>query len=241
MAEKRQFLDVWLVDSNTVYREVPFTVVVDWVQQGRLLEGDQVRPSKTKEWQRLGDVHAFAAYLPKPEPQRASDEAEALDRVELDFHWKKQHPAEDEEVDMIPLIDVSLVLLIFFMLSPAGGGFASFIPVPPAQKASIAEVSGVWIGVNLEGEGDNRTIVYSLGEEGRQSPDEADRNIHDRAVLLERLDLLLAKKTGPVEVTINGHKDVEDGEIVALTLELGKDGRRAKISRKYTGVTEKLQ
>ena len=40
MAEKRRFLDVWIVDSNTVYREVPFTVVADWVQQGRLLEDD---------------------------------------------------------------------------------------------------------------------------------------------------------------------------------------------------------
>jgi biopolymer transport protein ExbD len=241
MGEKRQFLDVWIVDSNTVYREVPFTVVADWVQQGRLLENDQVRNSKAKDWQRLGDVPAFAAYLPKPEPLRATDEAEALERIELDFHWKKPHREEDEEVDMIPLIDVSLVLLIFFMLSPAGGGIASFIAVPAAQRASIAEVSGIWIGVNLEGDGLDRTVVYSIGENGRPSPDDADRNIRDRSELLKRLDLLLEKKTAKVEVTINAHKDVEDGLIVDLTLELGKDGRRAKISQKFTGVTEKLQ
>ncbi len=31
MAEKRRFLDVWIIESNTVYREVPFQVVADWV------------------------------------------------------------------------------------------------------------------------------------------------------------------------------------------------------------------
>jgi hypothetical protein len=44
MAEKRRFLDIWVVDTNTVYREVPFTVVTDWIQQGRLLVEDKGRP-----------------------------------------------------------------------------------------------------------------------------------------------------------------------------------------------------
>ena len=43
MAQKRRFLDVWIVESNTVYQEVPFEVVTDWVQQGRLLADDQVK------------------------------------------------------------------------------------------------------------------------------------------------------------------------------------------------------
>ena len=56
MAEKRQFLDVWIVETNTVYKEVPFTVVTDWVQQGRLLANDMLKPSGTKDWQRLGGL-----------------------------------------------------------------------------------------------------------------------------------------------------------------------------------------
>ena len=49
MAEKRRFLDVWIVESNTVYQEVPFEVVADWLQQGRLLIAspfDYGRPSR---------------------------------------------------------------------------------------------------------------------------------------------------------------------------------------------------
>jgi len=65
MADKPRFLDVWITESNTVYREVPFTVVVDWVQQGRLLENDQLRWSGQAEWFTLAGARAFAAYLPK--------------------------------------------------------------------------------------------------------------------------------------------------------------------------------
>ena len=65
MTEKRRFLDVWIIESNTVYREVPFSVVADWVQQGRLLEDDMLRPSGTAEWFRVGGSPEFATYVPR--------------------------------------------------------------------------------------------------------------------------------------------------------------------------------
>src|SRR6185437_2710829 len=99
MAAKRRFLDVWIVESNTVYREVPFTVVADWVQQGRLLEDDRLRPSGTAEWFAIGASPDFAPYLPQPEPFRAEDRAEALEPVQLDFAWKPSHFEEDDDVD----------------------------------------------------------------------------------------------------------------------------------------------
>src|ERR1700751_402553 len=108
MAESRRFLDVWILETNTVYKEVPYTVVADWVQQGRLLENDKLRPAGTTEWFDLGTMPAFAAYLPKVEPFRADDQAEALEPVHLDFVWKKPRGDEDDDPDMIPLIDVSL-------------------------------------------------------------------------------------------------------------------------------------
>src|SRR5262245_400369 len=108
MATKKRYLDVWVVESNTVYKEVPFVVVSDWVQQGRLLEDDKVKPSGTAEWLRLGDQAELAPYVPRPEPFRAEDQAEALEPVGVDFRWKKPHGEDEGDVDMIPLIDVSL-------------------------------------------------------------------------------------------------------------------------------------
>src|SRR6185312_5212209 len=148
MTQKRRFLDVWIVESNTVYREVPFQVVTDWVQQGRLLEDDMLRPSGTAEWFKVGGSPDFAPYLPRTEPDRVEDQAEALEPVELDFRWKKRHDDEDDDVDMIPLIDVSLVLLIFFMLTASSAGLAAFVPTPKARHKLLAlSADMVWVGV----------------------------------------------------------------------------------------------
>ena len=40
-------------------------------------------------------------------------------RVEFDDGWGRPHGDEDDDVDMIPLIDISLVLLIYFMMTSA--------------------------------------------------------------------------------------------------------------------------
>src|SRR5687768_12983785 len=111
MAEKKRFLDIWLVESNTVYKEVPFAVVTDWIQQGRLLEDDMYKPSGTRDWFKFGGQPDFAPYFPRVEPNRTEDQSEALEPVAVDFTFKRAGEEEDDDVDMIPLIDVSLVLL----------------------------------------------------------------------------------------------------------------------------------
>src|SRR5271169_1752418 len=107
MAPKRRFLDVWIIENNTVYREVPFMVVTDWIQQGRLLADDRIRPSGTRDWYPIGESPTFAPYMPKMEEHRAEDQAEALEPVQIDFTWQRRPADDDEDVDMIPLIDVS--------------------------------------------------------------------------------------------------------------------------------------
>jgi hypothetical protein len=69
MATKK--LDVWVVERETVYREVPFTVVADWLQQGRLLGEDRVRLSGQEQWHLISAVSAFKPYLPGPAPAEA--------------------------------------------------------------------------------------------------------------------------------------------------------------------------
>src|SRR5271166_6577687 len=142
MSESRRFLDVWIVETNTVYKEVPFDVVSDWVQQGRLLEDDMLKPSGTKDWRRMGDTPNLTPYLPQPQPNRPDDQAEALEAVELEFRYKKPHEEEDSECDMIPLIDVSLVLLIFFMLTATGVGASSLVNTPETEYGSMADNPG---------------------------------------------------------------------------------------------------
>jgi biopolymer transport protein ExbD len=237
MAEKRRFLDVWIIESNTVYREVPFPVVADWVQQGRLLEDDMLRPSGTAQWFKVGGSPEFTPYLPRSEPDRVEDQAEALEPVELDFRWKKRHDEEDDDVDMIPLIDVSLVLLIFFMLTASGAGLAAFVPTPPAVYGAISPNSQeVQLNINLEGDG--ITPVYSLSV-GNKVLSDKDANLGTMDELLERLRDHLSKTSDPVEVTINAHPDLKSGLVRELMAQLEGPPFRGQIVQKYYGVSEK--
>ncbi len=146
-ATKQRLLDVW----NTVYRQVPFTVVTDWIQQGRLLADDRVRPLGKEAWYPIGKVPALAAFLPREEPQRVEDQAEALAPVELEVQPPKTVEAEDDEVDMIPLIDVSLVLLIFFVMTAAvQTGMISPVNTPRVvYSADNAMKDAFWVELNV--------------------------------------------------------------------------------------------
>jgi biopolymer transport protein ExbD len=240
MVEKRRFLDVWIVESNTVYKEVPFTVVADWVQQGRLLEDDMLKPSGTKEWVRLGASPEFTPYLPRPEPYRANDQAEALEPVGLDFAYRHPRDEEDDDPDMIPLIDVSLVLLIFFMLTASAIATGMNMPLPDSTYPSVSTVNPdeITVNMNLEGEGDARTPVYSIGVGNQPSADPADQGITDWNQLLARINEKL-QGSGRTEVTINAHPDLKAVLVRRLTVDLGKEPLRGKVGRVLIGVNEK--
>jgi biopolymer transport protein ExbD len=236
MAEKRRLLDVWIVASNTVYREVPFTVVADWVQQGRLLEDDMLKPSGTNEWSKVGSPDNFEAYLPKPQAHRSEDQAEALERVELDFSYKRHRDEEDDDVDMIPLIDVSLVLLIFFMLLSAGAGVASAIQVPGVDFPDVAVINPqeLTVGIDLQ----DGKEVYSIGVGNKPPADDDHKNIATYPEMLSLLQNMLSR-TDRDEVTINAHKDVRSGIVRNLTADLARGPFRGKVSRVLIGVNEK--
>jgi biopolymer transport protein ExbD len=239
MAEKRRFLDVWIVESNTVYREVPFTVVSDWVQQGRLLENDMLRPSGTAEWFHVGASPDFSPYLPRAEPDRVEDQAEAMEPVELDFRWKKPPPDEDDDVDMIPLIDVSLVLLIFFMLTASGAGVAALVPTPPATYGNLSgNPEAVQLNINLAGNDDNRTPVYSMTVGSKYLSDQ-DANLESMDDLLARLREHLEKTNERIEVTINAHLDLKSGLVRQLMAALESPPYRGRIVQKFYGTSEK--
>jgi biopolymer transport protein ExbD len=235
MAEKRRFFDVWIVETNTVYREVPFTAVCDWVQQGRLLADDMLRPSGTAQWFRLGDNATFAAYLPRAEPHRADDQAEALEPVQVEFAWKHKGDDEDEDVDMIPLIDVSLVLLIFFIMTTTSVALAARIPTPEAYTGLVsANADRIWIGIDVDGNGEP---IYSIGQGDEAPASNEDQGLMTQQQVLQRLDAKLKERGGaPAEVLIRPHKELPSGIRRRLQIELEK---RGQVVQKYRAVSEK--
>jgi len=231
-AEKRRFLDVWIIESNTVYREVPYTVVCDWIQQGRLLEGDQLKASGTSEWFSLGSAPAFAAYLPRAQPFSAEDQAEALQPVQAEFAWGQPRGADDEDVDMIPLIDVSLVLLIFFMMTTTVAGAGSLIHTPFAGQGTQLSSGYIWIGLERSPTGQ---ISYSVGK-GEGGAAEGDRQLNEPQAI-QHMVALLPKGGQKVNVHVRADRTVPYRYIKRMTLVL--DQYKADIRKVYAEVTTK--
>src|SRR5262249_51045025 len=160
---------------NTVYKGVPYAVVTDWIQQGRLLENDMLKPSGTRDWYRLGTQPEFQPYLPRPEPNRTADQAEALEGVHIDFAYKRPHEEEDEDVDMIPLIDVSLVLLVFFMPPAPATGITASVKVPEVESVFIAPAENT-LRIDITRDEDGNPI-YAVGE-GQKAPEADEKDLH---------------------------------------------------------------
>jgi biopolymer transport protein ExbD len=201
--QPKRFFDVWFLAANTVTKEVPFHVVTDWVQQGKVTPDDRVKPSGTADWFQFGSVQAFQPYFPQPEELRANDMAEALEPVEFELDWKKSTDDEDDDVDMIPLIDISLVLLIFFMMTATVAAI-SHIKVPDAAYANPStETDLLRIDIDLR----DGKPVYSLGI-GTTAPAVDDDNLDGDVALKLRLDEKLKNLSEPPKVRIAAHGDI---------------------------------
>lgn len=225
MAQER-LLDVWLKDLNEVYSGVPFTVVADWLQQGRLLAEDRVRMAGNQKWHTIAAVPALAPYLPRAEPLQVQDQAEALEPVELGLDWRRPSEDEDEDVDMIPLIDISLVLLIFFMMTATvSSGVLSPIDTPAARHQLEAIANDTyWVGIQLSSRGgkiepdaQGRPLPwYSLGLD-KNELEEPKLELQE---IMTKLGKQFEKEEGEITVRVRAEKKAPFEVIRDVTLDL---------------------
>src|SRR5579871_518543 len=161
MAAKRRNFDVWLTAASKVYKGVPWNVLADWAQEGRLLADDKIKEQGEVDWRLVREVPGLSVFLPRADVHRADDQAEALEPVELDLTVRHRPGEDDEDVDMIPLIDISLVLLIFFMMTTVVSVSGASIDTPSVENGAGLSEGGLWIGIDR---GPGGAPVYSFGE-----------------------------------------------------------------------------
>ncbi|MBY0231336.1 MAG: biopolymer transporter ExbD [Gemmataceae bacterium] len=240
MDGKRRFLDVWIIETNTVYQEVPFDVVADWLQQGRLLPNDRLKPSGTADWTDIGESPEFKPYVVKEEPGRPSDHAEALEPL-LDQGFnppvRRGFDDEDEDVDMIPLIDVSLVLLIFFMMAAAGAGVGVFVNAPATDHGLMADDPSA-IRIDITADGPGGKPVYAVGKGNTPAPPD-DRDLPGLPAALVRVEDELKRGPGQVKVVINADKTLPAKVARDALLALAREPFKGRISAQFFGVSEK--
>jgi biopolymer transport protein ExbD len=158
-ADTPRFFNVWLVQPNTVYRGVPYSVICDWIQEGRLLGRDCVRTPGAPSWEYLDAHTLFKPYFGGNELPGANDASEALTPIEIDFGPKRREE-EDDDVDMIPLIDISMVLLVFFMMTAENLITQAPFKVPPTKTSEMISHDGVvQLSIRRDPK-DEKKIVY---------------------------------------------------------------------------------
>ena len=233
-------LDVWLVASNTVYKGVPFSVAASWAEQGRLAKTDKVRPAggPNDSWQPVSQLEQLADYLYGGGEKiiETGDLAASLEKVEIDPAWPKSIEDDDDDVDMIPLIDISLVLLIFFIMTSIVSAFSP-IQVPGMQYgAEISEAEG-GISILIDRDGENRPLYSMQVGNGKPKQDDAFRGERDKLLVL--LDQELTQRTRPPEVRVACHEKLPRWVVGELCSELQIRVEKKMITRYTAEVNEK--
>lgn len=136
-----QAMELKIVSTGKVYGPVPMDTLIRLASGGRISGEDLVRPAKSQAWLKVTDIASLAACLPHRAMPIADEQLEQEASGGLPPR-RKQREAEDTEMDMTPMIDVTFQLLIFFMLTHA------MMHPPPVDVPQAVHGRGV----NIEGQ-----------------------------------------------------------------------------------------
>jgi hypothetical protein len=218
-----------------VYKAVPYNVVADWTQQGRLARTDKVRPSGTEEpWVAVADHDLLVDYLPRPSAAKAVSEAvatgtatsgeatattteEPVELPEPEPASRLKRPEDDDEVDMIPLIDISMVLLVFFIMIQAAGALA---PVDVPEMKYAGQLSNDPEAITITIEKLNTEDVYYAVRVGGSPPKPSHDMLPTPAAAIAAVKECLGGRTSPPEVRIACRKDLPRKLVYLLRSEL---------------------
>jgi biopolymer transport protein TolR len=116
------------------------------------------------------------------------------------------------EINVVPYIDVSLVLLIIFMVTAPMLQTGVDVELPQAEAKTIDTSQELPIIISVDAEGD---LFLDVGNQGDAEVEEAD--------LAARVTEALASKPG-LAVLIRGDRKVDYGRVVAVMANLKNAG-----------------
>jgi biopolymer transport protein ExbD len=223
MLPDAKYYDVWIIKANQVIREIPAATIVQWIEERRLVVRDKIRPAGTADWFEVGQHPSLVNTL----PQKENPETEIL---EPQFSNQK-HQGVDDDIDMIPLIDVSLVLLVYFLMSTSSLGSGTSTKLPIAEYASVQGIKDqAWIEVE-------NNKAYTVGFAERKK--DLTTKFESQERLIVYLQDEIKKGQEFKEITVYAPGDISAGTIRTLITSIEKSFGKDEISKIHLGVTGK--
>jgi len=224
MLPDAKYYDVWIIKANQVIREIPAHTILQWIGERRLIVRDKIRPSGTAEWFEVGQHPSLLYTLPQKENIEPDDSESPVPIFQ-------KHHMVDDDIDMIPLIDVSLVLLVYFLMSTSSMGSGTSTKLPIAEYASVKGLKDqAWIEID-----NNKT--YTVGFAERKKDQATKFDTHEK--LISYLQDEIKKGQGFKEVTVYAPGDISAGTIRTLIATIEKSFGKDEISKIHLGVTGK--
>jgi len=224
MLPDAKYYDVWIIKANQVIREIPAATIAQWIEERRLVVRDKIRPAGTANWFEVGQHPSLINIL----PQKENPKPETL---ESQSHSFQKHQSVDDDIDMIPLIDVSLVLLVYFLMSTSSLGSGTSTKLPIAEYASVQGIKDqAWIEVE-------NNKAYTVGFAERKKDQTTKFESQDK--LIAYLQDEIKKGPGFKEVTVYAPGDISAGTIRNLVTSIEKSFGKDEISKIHLGVTGK--
>lgn len=221
-------LDLKIAALGRIYRRVPLGKLVTWAMEGRIVAADQVCPAGTDQWRSVLEVPQLAASLPDGAVREGSAEDGAAE-IDADqaTQWTAQRPrrrAEEAEMDMTPMIDVTFQLLIFFMLT---NHLANPAPTLVPEAAH---------GRGVDAEGRQVIVIDERGNYYAGDVVKAEAMVPSLDSLVDEVRLNARAADRPLDVIVSAHKRVKYARLRELVERLGSISNLGKV---LIGVEEK--
>jgi biopolymer transport protein ExbD len=207
-------LDLKIVAIDRVYGGQTMDTLVNWAMEGRITADDLVRPVGSDHWLSVTQVPQLAASLPcviTAEPV-TDDPPQAEFDVDEAEQWTVKRPrmrAEEAEMDMTPMIDVTFQLLIFFMLT---NNLAN--PAPMLVPEAVH-------GRGLDPQGRQMVLLDENGKYYLGDRPETDNIAPSLDALVQEVARNAAEADHPMDVIVSAHKTAKYVQIRELVEKLG--------------------
>ncbi|HWB12180.1 MAG TPA: biopolymer transporter ExbD [Pirellulales bacterium] len=213
-------MDLKVVALDRTYGGVTIDTLVKWAMEGRITSDDLVRTAGSDHWVSVTQVPELAASLPRgvaaapatdgqPQGEFEAIAAEESDEAE---QWTVKRPsrrAEEAEMDMTPMIDVTFQLLIFFMLT---NNLAN--PAPMLVPEAVH-------GRGLDPQGRQMVLLDENGKYYLGDRAETENIASSLDALAQEVARNAAAADRPMDVIVSAHKTARYVQVRELVERLG--------------------